>query len=459
MLKELFDPETIAVIGASEKEGKVGNLVFRYLAESKAEVFPVNPGYGTIHGKKCYKSVNEIEKGIDLAVVCTPASVSVKMVKECVENKVKFVIPLAGGFGETGPRGKEMEKEMKESIREKKTRILGPNTLGIFVPGSVDTMFLERKRSPRPGAGSIAFVSQSGATAATIMNGANLYSIGFSAFVGLGNRIDLNENDFIEHFSRDEKTDVIALYLESFADGHEFRKVVEKSEKPIVMLKAGRSDSGRKAAASHTGSLSGSDRIINGLCEQYGITRAYDEEELIDYSRALAYCKPFSGDRIAVISTAGGHGVIATDCITSKEHGISLKMAKFGESTVEKMKKVALGFASLSNPIDLTASATDEMYKQVIETVMEDDNIDAILVSVLFDPPGITEKLVDVVVGVEKKKPLVVYSVGSEMTLKAIRRFEEAKIPAYPSIWRGIRALGVLHKRGRFLEVKNESLQ
>jgi len=225
-MKELFNPRNVAVIGASGKEGKIGNQVFRYLLESKAKVYPVNPNEDRILGIKCFRNLAEVEGDIDLAVICTPSKVCVENVRECGEKGVKYAIPVAGGFGETGKEGRALEEEMKKNANG--TRILGPNTLGIFIPGVIDTMFLERKRSPRPKKGRITLISQSGATAATIMNAANLYSIGFSAFVGLGNRVDLNENDFIEYFSEDESTDAIALYLESFADGLRFREVVKR---------------------------------------------------------------------------------------------------------------------------------------------------------------------------------------------------------------------------------------
>ena len=454
-MKDMFDPDTIAVVGSSDREGKVGKLVFDHLRSSGRKIFPVNPSYTEIEGIRCYGSVMEIDEPIDLCVICTPAEVAVANVRECVARGVKYVIPVAGGFGETGERGRELEYEIRKGIEKTPTRVLGPNTLGIYVPGKLDTMFLDRGRSPRPGEGKIALVSQSGATAATIMNSANLYSIGFSAFVGLGNRIDLDENDFIEYFSHDDKTGSIALYLESFSSGMRFREVVSGCEKPLVLLKAGRSEAGAKAAASHTGSLSGSGRIINGLCDQYGITRAYDEEELIDFARVLANSDPFSGDMIAVVTTAGGHGVIATDYIESKERGIGLRLAELSEGGRKELKKLALPFASLKNPVDLTASADDGMYARTLEILMEDPNVDAILASVLFDPPGMSERLVDIVKGLERKKPLVVYTVGAEMSIRAINEFEKAGIPAYPSIWRGVRALGALHGRGRFLEGKN----
>jgi acyl-CoA synthetase (NDP forming) len=449
-MKELFEPESIAVIGASSKEGKVGNLVFKYVSESKAKVYPVNPNEDKISG--CYRSIKEIEDSIDLAIICTPAKVCAENVRECSEKGVKYVIPVAGGFGEAGVEGKRLEDEMKKYAGQ--TRILGPNTLGIFVPEVIDTMFLERKRSPRPGKGRIALVSQSGATAATIMNSANLYSIGFSAFVGLGNRIDLNENDFIDYFSEREDTGTIALYLESFADGFKFKEAIERCKKPVVLLKAGRSAAGAKAAASHTGALAGSDRIVSALCDQYNISRVYDEEELIDVSRALAYSEPLKGDRIAVLTTAGGHGVIATDYITSKEKGVALSISRLSEKTNEKLKKLALPFASLANPVDLTASATDDMYLKALDALIDDENTDGILASVLFDPPGMTEKLIDGIIARKGKKPLIVYTVGAEMSVSAIRRFEKAGIPAYPSIWRGVRALYALYslyaRRGNY---------
>jgi acyl-CoA synthetase (NDP forming) len=338
---------------------------------------------------------------------------------------------------------------LKEAVKGRGTRLLGPNTLGVYTPGVVDTMFLDTDRCRRPGKGQIALIMQSGATATILMDSCSLYNIGFSAFVGIGNRADIGENELISHFSKDEDVRAIALYLESFADAKEFLEIAKSIDKPLVVLKAGRSEWGSRAALSHTGSLvRSSEKVVEGIFKQYGITRALDEIELIDYAKALAYSAPIHGDRIAILTSAGGPGVIAADYLKDWD----LTLAKLEERTKNELKRIALPFASVENPVDLTASLTSSSWKRALEILAKAKEVDAILALTFLQPPGMDESSIDALKALKERKPIVSVSIGSEYTLKILKRCEELKIPAYPSIERGVKVLKILAERGKFLQ-------
>lgn len=437
-LKRLFNPESIAVIGATENKEKIGYIVFSYINESKCKVYPVNPKYKSINGVKCYTNLKEIENDIDLAVIVLPAEQTLEALQECVEKGVRFVIPIASNFSETGEEGKKREEKLKLIIKGTSTRVLGPNTLGIFVPNVVDTMFVVKDRCKRPPKGSIAFVSQSGATAACIMDSCSFWEIGFSAFVGLGNKADLNECDFIEYFNTDPSTNVIVLYLEGFADGKRFLNVAKASKKPIVLLMAGRSTSGSRAASSHTGAMATSSKIVDGVARQANITRVYGEEEMVDIALAYSKLGPTNGKSVAIITSAGGFGVISTDHI---EEDFSLNLAQLSPQTMNKLKEVLPEFASVKNPIDITAVATNDMIDKTLHILKEEKNIDIVLVIVLFQSPGITEKLVDILVKHTKSIPLVTTVIGSELADMATKELIKNGVPSYFSTYRAARAI------------------
>ena len=429
-LEQLFNPKSIAVVGASAKKGKVGNIVLRQVKESRAEVYPINPKEPKIEGLKCYRSVAEIEKQIDLAVISLPAPLVLGAIKECASVEVRNAIVIAGGFKETGERGKRAEKQILKT--KSKMRILGPNTLGIYFPGNkIDTLFLPPDRMQRPKEGKIAFISQSGAIAATLMDRLALYGIGISAFVGLGNKLDINENECIDYFANDQKTKVICVYLESFKDAKGFGERCKKisPKKPIVVIKAGRTERGKRAASLHTGSLAGSDQVVDGAFKQCGVIRAKTPNELIDLGRALAYTLPPKGRRVAIIGNAGGFCVTCCDLIES--HGI-LRVANLSSRTKSELKKVALPFASVENPIDLTASAVDRMYKDTLDILVESKEVDCILCGTSPQPPGLTEKLPEVVGRYADRLPIIAYLVGGREAIERIRSFEKLGVAAYP---------------------------
>jgi acetyl coenzyme A synthetase (ADP forming)-like protein len=454
-IEALFHPKTVAVIGATS-ERKFGRITFENLLKNRGgiRVIPVNPKAKEILGVKCYPSVKDIPEEVDLAVVIVPAKVVLQVVRECVEKKVKTVILISGGFSEVGPEGRKLEEQVVEAVRGSKTRILGPNTLGVFIPrNAVNTTFFPEERFVKPKDGSIAFISQSGASAIAFMEAATFYEVGFSAFVGLGNEADLTETDFIEYFAEDPNTGVICLYLEKISDGHRFLKVCREAslKKPIVVLKAGRTGRGARAALSHTGSLAGFDKVANGAFKQCGIVRAMDETELLDYAVALDFQKPPHGSRIAILTFGGGAGVIATDLIEASQH---LEMAELPEEVKEELRGIVVPFASVNNPVDTTGNVTDEQVDRVLEVLYGTDEVDGILVIIGLQIIYMSVELADLLAKWAKRggKPMVVIGLGMGLTLQVVRRLMNLGVPAYPTVRRGVNALEALAQRGKYLK-------
>jgi len=459
MFERLLSPESVAVVGASSKPQKIGYVVLENLKNNgyRGRIYPINPKGGEILGFKVYTSIEEVpEDKIDLTIITLPAEITVDIIEDAAK-KSRFIIPIAGGFGETGKEGKEREKKLLEAAKKYGARIIGPNTVGIYIPGTgVNTALVVPERSKFPGDGDIAFITQSGALGLLTMDSVSMYDVGFSAFINLGNRIDVTENELLEFFGRDEKSRVIIMYIESFADGREFMRIARQvsKKKPIVVLKAGRTSRGGKAASLHTGALGGSDAVADGAFKQCGVIRAYDEVELVDYARGLAYGKPIRGERIAVVTSAGGVGVVTTDYIESEIRGIGMRMAELSQETKRRIKEEVVPFASVENPVDMTAQASDDDYDGVLAALNEDPNVDAILVYALFQTPLISEKLVDIITKWhhEGLKPMVVGTIGSEFALEMMKKFERNKVPVYPSIERSVKALKVLYERAKIID-------
>ncbi|HVO78236.1 MAG TPA: CoA-binding protein [Methanomassiliicoccales archaeon] len=456
-LKALLHPETVAVIGASDTPGKVGYVITKNLLESGVEVYPVNPNELEVLGIKCNPSVLDVPEHVDLAVIAVGARHVLTAIDECLQKKVDFVIPVAGGFSEIGEAGKELQEEMATRVKGTGTRILGPNTVGVMIPGGIDTFFIPKERSPRPRPGSISIVSQSGSLMLGVYEKAEVEGVGIRACVGIGNKADLNENDFLRHFRSDPKTKCITFYLESFEDGVGFFELARETakEKAVVVAKVGVTASGAKAALSHTGALaSGSDSLVSGMLRQCGAIRTRDERELLDASKALASVPPMHGDRVAVVGSAGGFGVVATDYVSSDVIGYGMRMAEFSEETKKGIRAMSPYFASVENPIDLTGAVTDSMYDEALEVVNRDEGVDGIVLFLQFEPPGMTYGLADVIIDWAKKgsKPMVVCCVGGSFPVPFMKRLDEQDIPTYGTIKRAVFALRCLYDRGRFLK-------
>jgi len=459
-LDALFRPRSVALVGASSNPRKLSNIALRNMKGGRFKLYPVNPRAERILGLKCYPSVLDIPGEVDLAVISLPAEQSVGPTAECAQKGVAVAVVTSSGFRETGSRGAALERGLLDAVRGSATRILGPNTMGVFVPAiGLDTYFISKQRSQRPGAGSIAMVSQSGAVSVSFLERAAGSGLGVSCCVGLGNKCDINENHILSYLEGHADTKCIAMYLESFSDGHGFVKLARKITrvKPVVVLKSGRTNAGAHAASSHTGALStATDAVVNGAFRQSGIARAFDEEELMDHAKALAYVGGIKGDRVCVVASAGGYGVIAADLVESRERGVGMRMASISAQTRRKIGTMIPDFGSAGNPVDLTAGVTDDMYEGVLRVLQSDPGVDGIMMSLELQPPNISQRLVEIAEkrALGKGAPIVVCAFGGKKTASLLRELEDRSVPAYPTLWRSVRALRVLADRGEYLKTR-----
>lgn len=451
-VRRLLAPESVAVIGATETRGKPGRIVCEQLLQTEIRVFPVNPKSATVLGRKCYTSVDAIGEPIDVAVVAISASAAVAAVSGCVAVGVPFVIVLAGGFGEAGPEGREIEEKLREVVSGSGTRVLGPNTLGVQVPASgFDTVFVEHARGELDPAGraAAALISQSGSVAVEALGGAAVHGLPLAYFVGLGNAIDLQSGEFVSHAANAADVSALALYLEHLGEGRALLRAARRVavQKPVFFLKAGRTSAGAAAVASHTGRLAGSDRVVDAALAQHGIQRVADDEELIDALRAVGFARVPAGNRVAIVTPAGGYGVMGADYIESSRG--ELELAVLSGQTEQRLREVILPFASSHNPVDLTAGADTAGFLAATEAVLDDVAVDIVIAFAFFAPAAITDELIDGLAELANgsEKCLIVFSHAGTRTDDYCRRFTAAGVAAYPSLIRAIRAASILAAR------------
>ncbi len=378
MLNKIMKPKTIAVIGASTKEHTIGSDIMKRLQEYNfnGKIYPVNPKGGIIEGLQAYTSVLEIPDEIDLAIIVVNAKFVLSTVDQCHQKGIKGLCIITAGFKETGAEGAKLESELLSKIREYGMRCVGPNCLGVVNTHPdirMDGCFAESL----PERGNIGFVSQSGALGGGILNILKDLNLGFAQFISIGNQADVNAETALEYWEDEDDVEQILLYMESIQNPANFRKLASRisKKKPILALKAGRSAAGASAASSHTGSLAGADKAANALLAQSGVIREYSLKNLFSTAKVFASCPIPKGDRVAIITNSGGPGIMATDAIC--EYG--LQMAKITEETKEKLRSFLPAAASVKNPIDMIASAPIEHYKQTLETVLADENVDMVI--------------------------------------------------------------------------------
>lgn len=440
MLNKLFDPESIAVIGAAHSDRKLGGIVLKNLLQFSGKVYPVNPKYSELMGMKAYPSVAEIDSAIDLAIIMRPASEVVELLKQ-LKGKTKIVIVVTSGFSEVGAY--QLQNEVKEAGKEAGVRILGPNCMGLYNPyAGVDTFFLPTDRLLRPGKGNVAMVSQSGAVISCLMSAMKSANMGVSKAVTYGNAVDIDESDLFEYLAEDVQTDVVISYIESVGDGRKFidRARMVSERKPLIILKAGKSQRGQTAAFSHTGRLAGRYEVFRSILKQYGIREAANMDDFLDSAKAVSYQRPSRGSRIVIVTNGGGSGVLATDeCMRQDLNVLKLPEQKAGE-----LKEMFPPFYGINNPVDLTAQVTDEDYLIVLNKLKDD--YDGFLIIALPNVLGITERLAPLLAEFKDsvKKPVVAHVAESGITAKLVSLLELAKVPVYPSPERAVRALKAL---------------
>ncbi len=455
-LEPFFKPKTVAVVGASRQPRKFGHVIFKNFIDSEFEgkVFPVNPKAESILGATAYCSVRDIPGELDLVVIAVPAALVPSVIDDCLAKEVKAVVIISGGFKEVGDEGAKLEEEIKTRVEGKNLRVIGPNCIGVFDPTShVDTLFLPTYRLKRPKAGSIAFISQSGAFGSAVLDWAAAQEIGISKFVSIGNKLDVDEVDLLNYLLEDPLTKCITIYVESISRGREFLDAASRvlPKKPIVVLKGGMTAAGARAAMSHTGSLAGSAKIYEGAFKGVGIIQALTVDELFDYARVLAYQPvPNNQKNIAIITNGGGFGVISSDEVSS----IGLSMADFSSETVGKMKGSMPDYASLRNPLDLVGDADVQRYRVALDAVSSDPNVGVILVIVLLQTSFIESDVVDAIseANMASGKPVIVCTIGGEFTQILSKMLEDGQIPSYPTPERAVRAVGALICYGESLQ-------
>ena len=455
-LDRLFNPKAIAVIGVSKKEGNIGRIIFERLVPSLRKLYPVHPREQDILGYRAYPNVAALPDGIDVAVVATGAAAAVSTAEACAIKGIPFLIVVAGGFGETGDQGLQLEQRLQSIPQQFGSRILGPNSLGVFVPAErLDTIFVEHGDKSLGRGGGVAFITQSGSVGVEALGLASNAGYGMRAFVGLGNKCDLDELDFLDYFSRDPETTCLAFYIENFAHGRHFLESARRvaPHKPVIVLKAGRTPAGARAVASHTGRLAGMDAVVSGAFRQYGIQRVVDDEELCDASKCLAMLPPAPGRRIAVLTPAGGFGVMCADYIEADQRGIKLAMAQLAPRTVGLIREASFPFAACDNPVDLTASADDGMFGRSLEALLEDDGVDMVVCTAFFAPPAISDNLIKEIADQARRspKPVITVTQYGPFTDLYLRRFHDAGVVGFPSISRAVRAARFLVERACIL--------
>jgi acetate---CoA ligase (ADP-forming) len=466
-LEKLFNPETIAVIGASRDHNSVGYGILKnlltgfsngdaseYSGPFKGKIFPVNPNADEIQGLQCYPSILKIKETIDLAIISVPAKIVAAVMKECAIKKVKFAIIISAGFGEIGEEGKKLQDEVVEIARKGNIRIIGPNCLGIIrTENSMNASFAPSM----PPKGEIAFISQSGALADSIIDWAIEKRYGFSTVISYGNKADLDTADLIEYFGNDKHTKAIALYVEGINDGRRFMEIASKvsKKKPIIALKSGRSEAGAKAVSSHTGSLAGSYQIYEAAFNQCGIIMALNVEEMFDIAKALAYQPVCKENSVAIVTNAGGPGVLCSDYC--EMFGVNLAQLK--DSTIKKLDASGKMHPAYSrrNPLDIVGDALPERYEAALNILLDENYISGIIIIQTLQTMTNPEEDAKIIIEANKKhpeKPILCTYMGGKLSKKGREMLEDSKIPDYNDPKKTAKAMSALIKRAEFLKRK-----
>ncbi|MDP8255194.1 MAG: acetate--CoA ligase family protein [Candidatus Alcyoniella australis] len=441
MLEQLLYPETVAVIGASRTPGKVGHEVVANLIKSgfKGTIVPINPSADEILGLKCYPEIGHYEGSVNLTVITVPTAMVYDAANSAIRAGTKAMAVITAGFKEVNQEGARLEREVAELCRANRVKMLGPNCLGLInTDNGMNATFAKH----HPSKGGISVISQSGALCTAILDWANERKLGLAKMVSIGNKADLDENDFLRAFSQDEQTKVIVVYLESITSGEEFIKAASEaaSNKPVMVLKAGITEAGAKAASSHTGSLSGADVAYGAAFKRAGVIRADTFENLLDYATAFSMQQLPQGNRVAIITNAGGPGAMAADAVEN----CGLKVTRLGQAASDELKKSLPTAASVANPIDVLGDASPDRYAKAIQVAQKDDSVDATVV--ILTPQAMTkpaETALQIAQSHEASgsKPILAAFMGGSDVMPARAKLVEYNLPDFPSPERAVNAL------------------
>ncbi|WP_330631410.1 acetate--CoA ligase family protein [Halocatena halophila] len=452
-LSELFAPSTVAVVGATEREGSVGRAVTANLLEFDGEVVPVNPSKETVFDRECYPDLGSVPDPVDLAVVVVPAAVAVEVVHDAGAADIENVVVLTAGFGEAGSKGATRERKLRETASEYGLNLVGPNSVGVMSTSvNMNATFGPEGAQD----GSISFMSQSGAFITAVLDWANDRDIGFRDVVSLGNKAVLDERNFVEAWGESDDTDVIIGYLEDISDGGAFIETAQEitQETPIVVVKSGRTEAGAQAASSHTGAIAGSERAYEAGLEQAGVIRAETVEELFDAASMLDGQPLPENEAVAVITNAGGPGVLATDAVGDSR----LELASFADDTLRSFQEVLPEEANIYNPVDVLGDAAADRFSDALDMALSDANVGAALV--LACPTAVLsfEELAEITstTQAEHDLPVAACLMGGESTHEARDILDDAGIPTYFDPSRAVTGLASL---ARYQEISTREYE
>ena len=455
-LDKLFNPKVVAIIGASTKKGSVGYALMNNIIGSGFDgiVYPINPKRTNVLGVKAYSNLEDVPDKIDLAIIATPAKTVPTIVENCGIVGVSGVLLISAGFAEAGEEGKQLMKQISETIRKFEMRLIGPNCLGFIKPSiKFNASFASKMALP----GKIALISQSGALCTAILDWSIKQNVGFSHFVSIGSMMDVSFHDLIDYFGSDAHTNSIVIYMESLTDARSFLSAARAfaRNKPIIVLKAGKSSEGAQAAMSHTGSLAGNDFVFDAAFKRAGVIRVDTIEELFNIAQSLAMQPKPSNNRLAIVTNAGGPGVIGTDTLIEKGG----KLAKLSEETIGELNEHLSTHWSKGNPVDVLGDAGPEEYSKAVELCAKDKNVDGILVILtpqsMTDPTEVAKKVAEI--SKNCKKTILACWMGADDIEKGQKILESNNIPVYQTPENAVKCFMLMYDYSRNLKILHET--
>ncbi|RTZ97723.1 MAG: CoA-binding protein, partial [Deltaproteobacteria bacterium] len=464
-LDAIFSPKSVAVVGASTVPGKVGHDIFVNILKGgfTGTLYPVNPRAKAIASVRAYPSLTDIPDEVDLAMIILPPRLALNTVKEAIEKGIKAIVIVSAGFKEVGGEGARIEKEMAALCHEAGIRMVGPNCLGVINPR--DNTRLNASFSARmPKPDNVSFMSQSGALCTAVLDFAADRKFGFSKFISIGNKADVDEVDLLRYFHNDPDTEVILIYVEELQRGPEFIEVAREitggdRPKPILVIKSGRTSAGAQAAASHTGSLAGSEAVYDAIFRQSGVIRVNSIDELFDFATAFAYKNESAlgklrrkvphGNRVAIVTNAGGPGIVATDMTVTS----GLVPARFSEDTIAALRSHLPSTANVNNPVDVIGDAAQDRYANALSAVIKDEGVDGALV--ILTPQSMTNAIgtAEAIVKIARRshKPILCCFMGIIDVSAGVKYLQENGVPVYRFPENAAKAFGALYKYSRWL--------
>lgn len=447
-IKNIFEPESIAVIGASNDVKKWGgNVLFNLIHGGfTGRIYPINHKEDTIQNLKAYKTVLDVPDTIDLAVIVVPASAVLETIEACNKKNIRGVVMLTAGFKEVG--NKVLEDELVALLKKYNIRLIGPNCLGVLnLHKNINVSIVEQT----PKFGGISFIAQSGTMGISIVEDAVLKGVGLNKIISVGNKADVDDVDLLEYLDKDDSTKVIVIYAEGIARGKDFIRIAKNIKKPIIILKSGRSAKGSKAAFSHTGSMAGSDATYSVAFKQAGVIRVDEMAELFDAAIVFSQNLP-EGNRVGIIANGGGAGILATDLC--EKYG--MEMPDIEQYTKDKIKPNLKKFGTASNPTDTAADFAYEAYRASVDGMLSDPNIDSLVVIYVHTQLADQRQPAQAIIDASKKynKPVIGCFFGGPGYEIAAKMIESAGIPNYTTPERAIRALNYLLQQKKFMEKK-----